>query len=173
MGDLENKIKNLHMEYKENLEKGITENDKLKADINQIHDENESLGNLIKNVQENVNNLDNSLSDKVESIKGQVDDLDDSVTSLSPNINKNSERIVRLDSILEKLEPITENLLKDIIALKESDKTHSDTLETLQNKYDELREALNMKVKELDKLREQGEEKIMAKVNSANDRHNS
>merc|ERR1711994_442599 len=96
--DIENKIQNISIQYQNNLDNVLTENNVLKNEVDNLKDDLSGLKNIsvdIKNTQSEHNQstlkeladllekIDNETA-KLNELKHHVSDLDDSVTALSP-----------------------------------------------------------------------------------------
>merc|ERR1712002_870093 len=156
--DIENKIQNINIQYQNNLDNLLEENNLLKNDVVNLKDDLTSLKNLsieIKNTQsENSESTVKEMAgllEKVEDeiaklneLRNQVSDLDDSVTTLSPDITKNAQKIVELDAFKGKIEPLTINLSQEITALKTNGQNASERAETLKEYSAKLDEAIKI-----------------------------
>merc|ERR1712002_158454 len=176
--DIENKIQNISIQYQNNLDNVLTENNVLKNDVDNLKDDLSGLKNdsvQIKNTQMEysqstvkemahlLEKIENEVA-KLNELKHHVSDLDDSLTALSPDINKNAERINELDTFKSKMEPLTINLTQDITTLKGEGELAVDKLEELKAYSNKLEEAIktiqdNEKktVKELDEVKDDSE----------------
>merc|ERR1712002_393818 len=176
--DIENKIQNISIQYQNNLDNVLTENNVLKNDVDNLKDDLSGLKNdsvQIKNTQMEysqstvkemaylLEKIENEIA-KLNELKHHVSDLDDSLTALSPDINKNAERINELDTFKNKMEPLTINLTQDITTLKGEGELAVDKLEELKAYSNKLEEAIktiqdNEKktVKELDEVKDDSE----------------
>merc|ERR1712142_533842 len=154
--DIENKIQNISIQYQNNLDNVLTENNVLKNEVDNLKDDLSGLKNIsvdIKNTQSEHNQstlkeladllekIDNETA-KLNELKHHVSDLDDSVTALSPDINKNADKIQELDAFKLKLEPLSTSLTQDIASLRGDGKLAEDKLKDLKDYSQKLQDAI-------------------------------
>ena len=154
--DIENKIQNISIQYQNNLDNVLTENNVLKNEVDNLKDDLTTLKSVsvemknaqsehskstVKEIADLLEKIESETS-KLSELKHHVSDLDDSVTALSPDINKNAEKIQELDAFKNKLEPLSINFTQDIAMLKGDGELAGDKLKDLKEYSDKLEEAV-------------------------------
>merc|ERR1719423_275385 len=80
--DIENRYQNISIQYQDSFDKAMAENQKLKDDLNKLKGDNDTLGEIVENIQTTVSGLKITTKEKFESNEKNIQEINSFTTNI-------------------------------------------------------------------------------------------
>merc|ERR1711872_385678 len=113
--DIENKYQNITIQYQDNFDRVVAENQKLKDDLNKLKEDNDTLGEVMETIQSKVDGLAQSTKEKFETSEKNIQEINSYTTNIKlqmENDQENNLELIKTD--IEKMKALISDQDKDI-----------------------------------------------------------
>merc|ERR1719259_364286 len=112
--DIENRYQNISIQYQDSFDKVTAENQKLRDDLNELKGDNDTLGEIVENIQTTVSGLKITTKEKFESNEKNIQEINSFTTNIKLQMEADQEN--NLDVIKKDIDS-----LKSLIGAHEKD----------------------------------------------------